>query len=171
MTSNKVKSADIPPRGPRNADPITDTAGAHPIETGVGAAAGGAAAGFAAGMAAGPVGAVAGALVGGIAGGYVGKAIGEWIDPTTDPLFQREFPDRPYVRDEQTFEDYKPVYQYGGQAECCNRSKSFSEAEPAIRKDYNTCPAARVMPWNEARPAVEDGFNRARQLRNERFED
>jgi len=167
-TKAKEKSADLPPRGPRNADPISDAAGAHPIESGIGAAAGGAAAGFAAGVAAGPVGAVAGAIVGGIAGGYGGKAVGEWIDPTTDPTFQDEFPNRPYVKEDQSFEDYRPVYQYGGKAECCNVGKSFSDVESAIQKDYEACPTSRVMPWKSARPAVEDGFNRAQQLRNEK---
>jgi hypothetical protein len=167
-TSNiKPKSADLPPRGLRNADPITDAAGAHPIETGIGAAAGGAAAGFAAGMAAGPVGAVAGAIVGGIAGGYGGKAVGEWIDPTTDPTFQDEFATRPYVDENQTFDDYKPVYQYGGQAESINMGKPFSEVESSIKKDYEKCPASRVMPWKSARPAVQDAYNRAQQLRND----
>ncbi|MFT3879647.1 MAG: hypothetical protein QM703_08305 [Gemmatales bacterium] len=37
------KKTDLPPRGNRNPDPITGAAGAHPIETGVGAALGGAA--------------------------------------------------------------------------------------------------------------------------------
>src|SRR5215208_7191241 len=77
------KTVDLPPRGDRNPDPITDAAGAHPIEAGVGTALGGAAAGLAAGAMAGPVGAVLGAVVGGVAGGYGGKAVGEAIDPTT----------------------------------------------------------------------------------------
>ena len=34
------KKVDLPPKGPRNADPLTDAPGAHPIETGVGAAVG-----------------------------------------------------------------------------------------------------------------------------------
>src|SRR5829696_9726496 len=79
------KTVDLPPKGDRNPDPITDAAGAHPVEVGVGTALGGAAAGLAAGAAAGPIGAVIGAVVGGVAGGYGGKAVGEAIDPTTKP--------------------------------------------------------------------------------------
>jgi hypothetical protein len=79
-----AKTVDLPPRGARNADPITKAPGAHPIEVGAGAALGGAAAGLAAGSLAGPVGAVIGAVAGGVAGGYGGKLAGEALDPTTD---------------------------------------------------------------------------------------
>ena len=50
------KSADLPPKGASNPDPITGAPGSHPIETGVGAAVGGAATGMAVGAVAGPVG-------------------------------------------------------------------------------------------------------------------
>ena len=33
-----TKSVDLPPYGPSNPDPLTDSPGSHPIETGVGAA-------------------------------------------------------------------------------------------------------------------------------------
>ena len=62
---DKEKTVDLPPKGPRNTDPLSGAAGAHPIETGVGAALGGAGAGLAVGALGGPVGAVIGAAVGG----------------------------------------------------------------------------------------------------------
>ena len=46
---NSEKKVDMPPRGDRNADPITNAPGFHPIETGIGAAVGGAASGMAVG--------------------------------------------------------------------------------------------------------------------------
>jgi hypothetical protein len=54
MASKKdpEKTVDVPPRGSRNPDPITDQPGSHPVETGVGAAVGGAATGMAVGAAA-----------------------------------------------------------------------------------------------------------------------
>jgi len=164
----KEKKADLPPRGPRNPDPITDAAGAHPIEAGVGAALGGAAAGFAAGMAAGPVGAVAGAILGGVAGGYGGKAVGEWIDPTTDDRqLQAQFAQRKYVKDGETYDDYVPYYQYGGRAEGSNVGRTFDEVETGIQKEYDGEEIARARPWNEARPAVMDGYTRAREIRQD----
>ena len=75
------KKIDLPPRGNRNADPITDEAGSHPIETGIGAAAAGAATGMAVSAFAGPVAAAVGAAMGSVAGGYAGKEVGEMVDP------------------------------------------------------------------------------------------
>src|SRR5687768_2930547 len=114
------KTVDLPPKGSRNPDPITDSAGAHPIEAGVGAALGGAAAGMAVGaLTGGQVGAVIGAIAaGGVAGGYAGKGVGELIDPTTEDNWLREYWND---RDDETrkvavaksHEDYRPAYRYG----------------------------------------------------------
>jgi len=82
------------PEPDTNADPLTGEAGAHPVATGVGAAALGAAGLVVAAAVAGPVG-VAVALAGGsVIGGYVGKAAGEVIDPTeaSAPLDSNETP-------------------------------------------------------------------------------
>ena len=117
MTGNRnpEKKVDLPPHGRRNADPFSDAPGAHPIETGIGAALGGAAAGAAAGAFTGPVGTAVGAVVGAVAGGYAGKGVGEMIDPTTEDTWLREnFASRPYVQEGDTFEKYRPAYQYGG---------------------------------------------------------
>jgi uncharacterized protein YcfJ len=93
---NREKKADLPPTGTRNADPITNEPGSHPIETGIGAAAIGAMSGMAVGAVAGPTGAAVGAAVGAVAGGYAGNAVGEIIDPTTEDNWLREnFNSRP----------------------------------------------------------------------------
>src|SRR5580692_12579469 len=108
------KKVDLPPTGRRNADPITDAPGAHPIETGIGAAVAGAASGLAVGAVAGPVAAAVGAAVGAVAGGYAGKSVGEMIDPTTEDNWLRDnFESRPYVEEGDTFEDFQPAYRYG----------------------------------------------------------
>ena len=87
---SREKKVDLPPKGERNADPISDAPGSHPIETGIGAAVAGAASGMAAGAVGGPVAAAIGVAVGAVAGGYAGKGIGEMIDPTTDDHWLRE---------------------------------------------------------------------------------
>src|SRR5580704_13232745 len=112
------KKIDLPPRGTRNADPITNEAGSHPIETGIGAAVAGAAAGMAMSAFAGPVATAVGAAVGAVAGGYAGKGIGEMIDPTTEDNWLRDnFTSRPYVESGDNFEDFHPAYRYGALAE------------------------------------------------------
>src|SRR5690349_9793555 len=100
---NPEKSADLPPKGRRNPDPITDQPGSHPIETGIGAAVAGAASGLAVGSVAGPVGAAIGAAAGAVAGGLAGKGVGELIDPTTEDNWLRDnFGSRPYVKKGET---------------------------------------------------------------------
>src|SRR3954466_13396097 len=114
----KGKKVDLPPEGNRNPDPITDAPGAHPIETGIGAAVAGAASGVAVGAVAGPVAAAGGAAVGAVAGGYAGKGIGELIDPTTEDNWLRDnFQSRPYVQEGDRFEDFAPAFRYGALAE------------------------------------------------------
>lgn len=67
---------------PRNEDPITGEAGAHPVGTGVGAT-GGAVTGATVGtLIAGPVGTIVGAAIGAIAGGLAGKGVAEGMNPT-----------------------------------------------------------------------------------------
>src|SRR5437660_4629980 len=105
------KSADLPPKGPSNPDPITGAPGSHPIETGVGAAVGGAATGMAVGSVAGPVGTAIGAAAGAVAGGLAGKGIGELIDPTTEDNWLRDnFESRPYVKKGESFDRYHNAY-------------------------------------------------------------
>ena len=83
-----------------NRDPISGAPGAHPVGTGLGAAAGGIAGGAAAGtLAAGPVGTVIGAAVGAVLGGLGGKAIAEHYDPTVEEAYWRgNFEREPYYQ-------------------------------------------------------------------------
>ena len=166
---NPEKKVDLPPKGKRNADPFTDAPGAHPVETGVGAAIGGAGAGAAVGAVAGPVGTAVGAAVGAVAGGYAGKAVGEVIDPTTDDTWLRDnFAAHPYVREGDTFEKYQPAYRYGGVAESRYGAERFETVEGDLEKDWNQCESGTAMPWSHARDAVKDSYERTAQIRRAR---
>ena len=163
---NPEKKVDLPPTGPRNADPITNAPGSHPIETGVGAAAVGAASGIAAGAVTGPVGAAIGAAVGAIAGGYAGKGVGELIDPTTDDSWLRDnFQSRPYVQKGDTFERYQPAYRYGAEAECRYGTDDFDMIEEELESNWQTCNNEPAMPWKRVRDAVKDSYERTAQIR------
>jgi hypothetical protein len=166
---NPEKKVDLPPKGPRNADPISKTPGSHPIETGVGAAVVGAAAGAGAGAVAGPVGAAVGAAVGGIAGGYAGKSVGEMIDPTTHDRWLRDnFFSRPYIKRGDTFERYERAFRYGGEAECRYGGGGFEQIEAELERGWNARMDERLMPWTHCRNAVKDGYDRSVQIRRSR---
>jgi hypothetical protein len=161
------KKVDLPPKGNRNADPITDEPGSHPIETGIGAAAAGAATGLAVGAFAGPVGAAVGAAVGAVAGGLAGKGVGEMIDPTTDDNWLRDnFASRPYVKKGDTFDTFTPAYRYGAEIESKYRTLEFGKLEEELRREW---PNRNIpLPWERARGAVQDSYERTMQLRQER---
>jgi hypothetical protein len=167
-TRTREKKVDLPPKGNRNPDPITDEPGAHPIETGIGAAIAGAASGVAAGAVAGPVAAAVGAAVGAVAGGYAGKGIGELIDPTTEDNWLREnFKSRPYVEDGDDFEDYHPAFRYGAEAEAKYGDAGIDLMDEQLRSDWEASKDSQ-MPWTKAKGAVHDAYNRTVQLRKER---
>jgi hypothetical protein len=162
------KKVDLPPKGPANPDPITKEAGAHPIETGVGAALGGAAAGMAAGAAAGAIGGPVGATVGGavgivagsVAGGLGGKAVGEMIDPTTEDRWVNEYyhsaSDRPASH---TIDDYRAPYHYGLTSRRKYEGKRFEEVESNLRTDWEGNKTSN-MNWTTARPAIRHAYCR-----------
>jgi uncharacterized protein (TIGR02271 family) len=166
------KTVDLPPKGPRNPDPITDAPGSHPIETGIGATIGGIASGMAVGtLTGGPVGAVIGAIAGGAAlGGLAGKGIGELIDPTTEDNWIREY----YGSEKShpagtTHETYRPAYRYGLEAGTRHTGKRFDDVETDLRADWERSHAASGLTWDRARGAVRHAFDRTIQLREEQL--
>ena len=170
-TKDPAKSVDLPPYGSRNPDPITNAAGSHPIETGVGAVLGGAASGLALGMVGGPVGAVIGAIVGGAAaGGLAGKGVGELIDPTTEDNWIREYYDsRDDHKKGRKPEDYRPAYQYGLEARSRHDGKSFHEVEKDLRTGWEKSRGDSRLSWDEARGAASHAFDRTIDLHEEQL--
>ncbi len=168
-TTKTDKKVDLPPKGPRNADPITDAPGAHPIETGIGAGLGGAAAGLAIGAVGGPVGAVIGGIVGGaVAGGLAGKGVGELIDPTTEDAWLREyFGARTNHKVGVTHEHYRDAYRYGLTGSERHSGRRFEDAEPDLRGGWDTAGGTSTMAWDDARDAVRHAFDRGTRMRAE----
>ena len=153
---------------PRNTDPLTGEAGAHPVGVGVGAALGGAAAGAAAGAVAGPVGAAVAAIAGGVAGGYAGKATAEAIDPTVETAYWREtYPTRPYFRDDYTYEDYAPAYETGWEMEYAEgEGASWDDREDEARRRWEQrADEPAGMTWDEAKVAARDAYERVAERR------
>lgn len=163
------KKLDLPPTGRRNADPITNAPGSHPIETGVGAAAVGAVGGMAVGAFTGPVGAAIGAAVGAVAGGYAGKGVGEMIDPTTEDYWLREnFETRPYVQKGDTFEKYQSAYRYGAEAESRYGMEHFDRIEGELESNWPNRTDNPTMRWKHVRDAVKDSYERTAEIRRAR---
>jgi uncharacterized protein (TIGR02271 family) len=165
------KTVDMPPYGSRNPDPITDSPGSHPIETGVGAALGGAASGAAVGAVGGPVGAIVGAVVGGgLAGGLAGKGIGELIDPTTEDNWLREYYREDKTRAADATEDtYRPAYRYGLEAGTRYQGRRWDEVETDLRTGWDKSRGDSKLSWDQARGAARHAFDRTIRLHEERL--
>ncbi len=162
------KKIDLPPRGSRNADPITDAPGSHPIETGIGAAVAGAASGLAVGAMAGPVAAAVGTAIGAVAGGYAGKGVGEMIDPTTEDNWLRDnFQSRPYAAEGESYEDFFPAYRYGALAESKYGDAGIDLMDKQLQDDWEASKDSS-MPWDKAKGAVKDAYDRTVQIRKTR---
>jgi len=169
-TTKKDKTVDLPPKGPRNADPITDASGAHPIETGVGAGLGGAAAGLAIGALGGPVGAVIGGIVGGaLAGGLAGKGVGELIDPTTEDSLLTEYYSSTKHRKGEDREHYRDAYRYGLASGNQYQGRHFEEIEPELRTSWEANHGKSKLSWDQASGAIRHAFDRTVQLREEQL--
>jgi hypothetical protein len=155
----KEKTVDLPPRGPRNPDPITDAAGAHPIETGVGAALAGAAAGALAGAVGGPLGAVAGAIAGGAAvGGVAGHAVGEMIDPTFENEWVAGYTkSKSKPPSEAEIATLRRAFRFGMNAQSMYSSTDFLAVEVDLRRSWERLESAK---WDTVRDAVRAGFDR-----------
>lgn len=155
-----------------NRDPITGAPGSHPVGTGVGAAAGGAAGGIGAAAAAGaaagtgvggPVGTVAGAAVGAVVGGLVGKSVAERVNPTEEDAYWREqYRREDYYDSNFTYDDYQGAYRtgYEGYGRLGGQGKTFDEAEPELRREYEKNYGKGRLMWDKARYATRAAWSR-----------
>ncbi len=157
---------EIDRKADANRDPLSGTLGAHPVGTGLGAAAGGLAAGALAGtMAAGPVGTVIGAGIGAVAGGLAGKGIAEAIDPTAEENYWRKtYSSRPYVKGGASFDEYGPAYRYGVDSYGRSNGRTFEQAEPELMRDWNRAKGTSGLTWDNAKHASSDAWQRLSNL-------
>lgn len=124
---------------------------------------GGALAGAAAGAMAGPGGVIVGAAIGGVVGAR--SAEGFVSDPEGESLYWEEnFPDRPYATRDRRYEDYDQAYRAGYEVTpdlFKDENTTFDEVEATIRKNYEARNTSG-LPWEGARPAAKDAFDRVR---------
>lgn len=144
------------------ADRKSDKAGATgsgAVAGGVlGGVAGGATTGALAGGLTGPVGAAIGAAAGAVAGAMMGR---KSADPATEDTYWREnYRSRPYARDDLDYDHFQPAYRTS--VDSWNRSpgRSFDEAEPEMRSDWNRARGRSSLEWEHARPAARDAWDR-----------
>jgi len=99
--------------------------------------------------------------VGAAAGGLAGKGVAEAIDPTVEEAYWREnFSSRPYVRGDAKFDDYGPAYRHGAEAYGRSNGRSFDDAEPELRRDWERTRGNSSLSWDKAKDASRDAWQR-----------
>lgn len=165
QSTNEIKKSEKD----ANRDPLSGTAGSHPVGTGLGAVAGGAIGGVAVGAAvgtiAGPVGTVvgaaAGAIGGAVAGGIAGKELAEDINPTTEHGFWRStYASRPYVSKDRAYEEYAPAFQFGWESRSRYVGRTFEDSEPHLAREWPRHQGISKLPWSDAKHAARDAWER-----------
>jgi len=144
-----------------NRDPLTGTPGAHPVGTTAGAASA-ALAGGAAGMAVGgPVGGLVGIAVGAVAGGLAGKSAAEAVNPTAEEIFWREtYIREPYYAKGRTYEYYAAGFRAGWEGRVRHDGRTFEQAEPQLKADYNLTKSELDPGWQDVGPAARAAWDR-----------
>ncbi len=163
MATNEEKNKFFDPND-ANLDPISGQPGAHPVGTGIGAAGAGSVGAVVGAVVGGPIGAVVGSAIGAVVGGLAGKSAAEQVNPTAEDEYWREnYTSRPYVESDKTYEDYQPAYKTGYESygQYAESNSSFADVEPEIKNRYESTSKGAALPWDKAKPAVQDAWSRA----------
>lgn len=135
--------------------------GAHPVSTGLGAAAGGMAAGAAIGTVAGPIGTIAGATAGAIVGGLTGRAIGRAVNPSDeDAHWKKTYASETYFQSGLSYDDYAPAYRTGYEGRSHFGDRKFDDVQRDLETNYNRAKGQSKLPWEKAKQAARAAWDR-----------
>jgi hypothetical protein len=137
-----------------------NAAGAGAVAGGAaGGVAGAALAGAAVGGLTGPAGAAIGAAVGAAVGALGGRAV-NWA--AEESHWKDDFSSRPYVGPSSLYVEYEPAYRLGYERSPLHGGRPFEEVEPEFERDWAANRGTSPLAWQQARFAVRDAYERAR---------
>jgi hypothetical protein len=101
-------------------------------------------------------------VAGAVGGGAAGKAVAENVDPTVEGQYWRDnYTTRNYVERDYDYDtDYAPAYQHGWTSRSQYTGKTFDEAEPTLRSDWERTKGKSRLTWDKAKFAVRDAWDR-----------
>jgi len=116
------------------------------------------------------VGTAVGAVVGAVAGGAAGYGIAAAIDPVEEEAYwEAEYPNRPYYDEGVAYDRLRPAYRYGLEASQKYPGETFDVVEARLKRQWPKSRGESDLTWSQARPAVEDAYNRTLTLHEERL--
>jgi uncharacterized protein (TIGR02271 family) len=106
---------------------------------------------------------VVGAVAGGVAGGLVGKHVAETINPTVEDAYWKDnYQSRPYVEQGASYEQYRPAYRYGWEAQSQHAGKHFDQVESDLKSGWDKARDKSKLSWDKAKSVVRDAWDRVR---------
>jgi hypothetical protein len=95
--------------------------------------------------------------------GDIPNGIADDASPTPPhELFRATFRDASYYSTGRNWSDYAPAYRYGHAAAERHSGQRFEDVEGALEQQWKAAAAASRLVWTEARGAVQDAWNAAR---------
>lgn len=140
--------------------PLAKVAAAHPMGMAVGATGAAATGAAVGGGVAGPVGAVVGAAVGAVAGAIGGKAAADSVNPSLEDAWWKEHHALRHPKPGETYETYRPAYEYGWQARMMHGDATWEEIEPNLAAGWPQSRGDSKLEWSEARQAARDAWDK-----------
>jgi hypothetical protein len=101
------------------------------------------------------------------------------IDPTWKAAWETEdnywfenFSSRPYALGPDWYDRFRPAFRYGFESAQHHMGREWSEAEPDLRKGWETYEhrGKNPQPWDEIKDAVRDAWDRGKEALREREE-
>ena len=118
-----------------NRDPLIETRGAPPVDSGV---------------------VVAGPMARSLANGGAEK-----MDPTVeDAYWKTNYSKQEYVERNSPYTLYQPAYRTGYEGRIQYPGKTFEEVETNLQHDYETANGHSTLSWDKAKRATRDAWNR-----------
>lgn len=79
-----------------------------------------------------------------------------------DRFWQSSFRTRPYARADQFYEQFRPAYRYGFDSATHSLGRTWQEAEPDLRSDWERYEhrGGMAATWDDIKDAVRDAWNR-----------
>ncbi|HEX8323891.1 MAG TPA: YsnF/AvaK domain-containing protein [Tepidisphaeraceae bacterium] len=103
------------------------------------------------------------------------RSTGALLDETDLDYWRKNYMNRGYASDKADFDkDYVPAYGYGTEASrksvgVSGGSKNFTEVDTELRGGWDQSKATSSLTYDQARPAIEDAYNRTLRLHEERL--
>ena len=77
-----------------------------------------------------------------------------------DTYWRDNFRDRPYVNQDDHYDDFGPAFAYGVDAFGRHDGRRFEDVESNLSQDWDSAKGTSKLTWERAKAAVRDAWNR-----------